>query len=120
MKIVLRIIKSAAKFAIALLVTTIFCTWSWEQFVDNKIYNCTDGGWLDYLDPGDWVHEWQGHPLKTVSQVVLDRDMEHPDTIEQGWTNDRLWALWYAFFGASLLASGAVALLPWRWYRPVR
>jgi hypothetical protein len=114
------VLKGAVKFIAAFFVMTILCTTAWELFVDNHLYNCTDGGFLDYLSPGDWVHEWEGHPIKVVPKVVLDRDMSNPDTIQEGWTVTGLWCLWYTFFAVSIIVSTALALVPWIPRRPVR
>ncbi|MEI9998008.1 MAG: hypothetical protein WDO13_02000 [Verrucomicrobiota bacterium] len=102
------------KFALVFVLMTALCTLLWEMLVDNHLYNCTDGGFLDYLTPGDWVHSVEGRPLETIPHVVLDRDMEHADTIQEGWTVGRLWTLWYLFFGVSVVISGALAVLPCR------
>jgi len=109
----LAVLKGAAKFSFAFFVMTVVCTIAWEAFVDNHVYNCTDGGFLDYLSPGDWVHEWEGHPVKVVPKVTLDRDMSNPDTIQEGWTVTRLWYLWYSFFATSVVISAVLASVPW-------
>jgi hypothetical protein len=106
-------LEGLAKFAMAFFVMTIACTILWETMVDGHLYNCTDPGFLDYLTPGDWVHRWEGHPLKTVARVVPDGDMEHPDTIREGWTIQRLWGLWYLTFGGSVIFSATLATVPW-------
>jgi hypothetical protein len=106
------------KFTFTLVIMTIACAIAWEAFVDNRLYSCTDPGFFDYLDPGDWVHEHGGLPIKVVPQVVPTDDMSLPDTIKEGWTVQRLWYLWYAFLGVSLLVSALLARLPWvprRW-----
>ena len=115
-----KILKGATKFIITFFVMTIVCTIAWELFVDNHLYNCTDGGFLDYLSPGDWIHDWEGHPIKVVPKVVLDRDMNNPDTIQDGWTIGRLWYLWDAFFGTSVVISAVVALTPLTLRRRIR
>jgi len=102
------------KFALVFLVTTIICTTVWEFFVKDHLYNDTDGGFLDYLDPGDWVVAFDGHPIETVPHVVLDRNMEHPDTLEAGWTVERLWYLWFALLATSIGVSAALASMPWQ------
>ncbi len=104
----------AAKFILAFYVMTIVCVLAWEFLVAGKLYNCTDPAFFGYLEPGDWVHAWDDHPIKVVSHVVPDGNMNHPDTIKEGWTVIRLWYLWFAFFGTSVAISAVLARLPWR------
>jgi hypothetical protein len=113
-------LRCAAKFIIAFFVMTIVCTIAWEGFVDNHLYNCTDGGFFDYLSSGDWVHKWEGHPIKVVPNVVLDRDMSNPDTIQESWTVTRLWYLWYSFFTTSVVISAVLVFVPWIPRRTIR
>jgi hypothetical protein len=40
--------------------------------------------------------------------------MSAGDSIKEGWTVPRLWLLWFAFLGTSMIVSGALARLPWR------
>lgn len=113
-RFMIRIFKSAVKFAIAMIVMAVVCAIVWDEFVAWKLYDCTDslpfGG---YLSPGDWVHSWTGHPVVTVHQVVHGRSMSEPDTIKEGWGIGSLWCLWFAFFGVSLVASILVARIRW-------
>lgn len=85
----------------------IICTIVWQIFVVDTLYNCTDPGWLDFLDPGNWVHG----QLETVRQVSA-RAMSEPDTIKVGWSVARLWRLWYLFIVVSLAISALVAWRP--------
>jgi len=105
-----RIPTIGAKFFFLMLASTIVCTIIWQQFVTDHLYNCTDPLWLDFLNPGDWVH---GHVVSVP--VVVVRSMSEPDTIKQGWTVTGLWVLWFSFVGASVAVSAWVAVLPWRW-----
>ena len=107
------VLKSAAKFSFAFFVMTIVCTITWEIFVDTKLYNCPGEGLMDYLAPGDWVHDKQGQPMQIVSQVVLGRSMSEPDMIKEGWTVTRLWYLWYSFFATSVVISTVLTFVPW-------
>jgi len=97
------IAKIAAKFVVSLIVMSIVCTMVWQEFVTDKVYNCTDDGWLAYLRAGGWVHN-----AIVVHQVVAGRSMTEPDTIRDGWSTTGLWCLWY-----SLVVSLWLALVPW-------
>jgi len=112
-KDVAKILKAAAKFIIAFFVMTIVCTIAWDALINGKLYNCTEAIGFDYLHPGDWVHNWDDHKIETVAHVFPDGDMNHPDTIEQGWTITRLWYLWYTFFTTSVVISAVLAFIPW-------
>jgi hypothetical protein len=101
-------LKVMAKFGLVLLAMTVACTIAWECFVNNRLYNCTDPGFLDYLTPGDWTH----HPV-TVQHVLDHRPMNEHDTIKAGWTITGLRYLWYAFLLVSVVVSAYVAIVPW-------
>jgi hypothetical protein len=47
----MRILLSVAVFVGSFIVMTIACTWGWDTFINNKLYNCTDGGGPDYCFP---------------------------------------------------------------------
>ena len=102
------VLKITAKFAFLAVATTIACTIIWETAVNNRLYNCTDPGWLDYLSPGNWVHR----PV-TVHQVITGRSMSEPDTIKDGWTVAGLWRLWSVFAVTSFVISAGLAPVPW-------
>jgi hypothetical protein len=102
------VLKIVAKFGLLAVATTIACTILWEMLVNNRLYNCTDPGWLDYVSPGNWVH----HPV-TVHEVVTGRSMSEPDTIKDGWTVAGLWRLWLVFAVTSFVLSAGLALVPW-------
>src|SRR5690349_13845327 len=104
----MRILLSVAIFIVALAVTTVACTWGWETFVKNRLYNCTDDLPLDYLRPGHWVHQ----PV-AVQHVTGGRSMSEPDAIKTGWSIRRLWSLWFSFVGGSVIVSLLLARLPW-------
>jgi hypothetical protein len=88
------------------------CTWAWDAFVNGKVYYCTDGGTLDFLFVGDWVHS-----PESVAQVV-PRSMSEPDEIKNGWSNTGLWCLWAAFVAVSVFLSALFALTIWRTTSP--
>lgn len=99
----------AAKFGAVLLLCTVGCTALWGQLVTDRLYNCTDGGWLDFLFPRDWVH----HPV-AVAHVVAGRSMNEPDTIKEGWSIAGLRCLWFSIVVFSLVVSFLLARRPWR------
>ena len=104
----MRTLLSAVIFVVALAATTVACTWAWEKFVKNRLYNCTDDLPLDYLQPGHWIHQ----PV-AVQQVANGRSMSEPDTIRTGWSVRSLWLLWFAFVGGSVITSLMLARLSW-------
>jgi hypothetical protein len=99
---------TAAKFGAMLLLCVIGCTTLWGLFVTDRLYNCTDPGWLDFLFPGHWVH----HPV-AVAHVVAGRSMSEPDTIRAGWSITGLWCLWFSFIVVSLVVSFLLARRSW-------
>jgi len=109
-----RVVSAGAVFLYSMLCCIIVCTVIWEYQIDGKLYNCTDNVGFDFLHPGDWVHDFGGHPVAVVNQVVVGRSMSEPDEIKTGWSIPRLWLLWCSWFGASLLVSFVVARFWWR------
>jgi hypothetical protein len=97
-------------FIVLLLGSTIFCTFVWDKFIADKLYNCTDEVGLDFLQPGNWIH---GNYI-TVSQIVTGRSMSEPDTIKQGWSIPKLWLLWLAFVFVSVAVSASLSFLTFR------
>ena len=108
-----RILAFVVEFTLAMIVTTICCAAFWEVSLDGKVYSCSDGGMIDYLTPGDWVHSLASHPVTVVSKIVPPRDMSYPDAIKVGWSVDKLWHIWISLLCASLAISAAFASLPW-------
>jgi hypothetical protein len=102
-----RTIGTFGVFAISLLFMAMVCTVTWDLFVNGKLYYCTDGGTLDFLFVGDWVH----HP-ESVAHVV-PRPMSEPDEIKNGWSITGLWCLWAAFVIISVFISALFARLLW-------
>ena len=112
-----RMIQWLAKCVVAMIATTLILTVVWE-YTAADLYDCTDDGFPPgYLEPGDWVHSWDSHPVMTVPHIVHGRPMSEPDTIKNGWSPERLWHLWYSLFFTSLAVSIIVASLPWRFHR---
>ena len=107
----IRVFKSVAKFVIVIFVMTIVCTIVWQEFVTDRLYNCTDPGWLDFLSPGDWVHSHNG-PVKFVP-VITGGAMSDPDTIKDGWSVTRLWYLWFSFVAVLTVTSILLARIRW-------
>jgi hypothetical protein len=108
-----RFIAGIVKFVISMIVMTIICTWTWDAFLNGKVYYCTDGGLGDYFGPGDWVHAHDGHPIVVVHQIVPAHDMSDPDTIKEGWSVTGLWCVWILFFSVSLIVSTMFAWISW-------
>src|SRR5437667_7669776 len=99
---------SIGLFAMSLLLMAFVCVWAWDAFVNGKIYYCTDGGTLDFVFVGDWVHQPQ-----SVAHVA-PRSMSEPDEIKNGWSLIGLWCLWSAFVAGSVLISALLGGLFWR------
>jgi hypothetical protein len=104
----MRALKFMTEFLLALIAMTVVCQVVWGVVVAERLYDCADSGWLNYLFPGHCVH----HPV-AVQQIVHGRSMSEPDTIRQGWSVAGLWCLWCSFFGASLLVSTLIACKGW-------
>jgi hypothetical protein len=96
------------QFVGSLIAMIFVSTVAWDSFLNGKVYDCTDGGELDFWSARDWVH----HPV-TVEHVVSGRSMSEPDTIKKGWSMARLWQTWYLFIAISLVVSFCLALVPW-------
>ncbi len=103
--LMIRTLTYLAKFFVMMFIMILICTWSWDAFLNGKVYSCTDGGSFDFWFVGDWVHAHDGHPVVTVPRIVPSPDMGDPDTIKQGWSLQRLWYVWIMFFGVSLVIS---------------
>ena len=108
----LPVLKCVVKFVVMMFLMTIVCTFVWQQFVTDRLYNCTDPGWLDFLSPGDWVHSHDGKPVAFVP-VITGGPMTDPDTIKDGWSVARLWYLWYSFVTVSVVISVLLARIRW-------
>jgi hypothetical protein len=105
-------LKSLAKFVLVMVVMTIACTVLWES-VAGWLYDCTDDGFLGFWTPGNWVHDWDNHPVVAASQIVHGRSMSEPDTIKAGWSVTGLWCLWCSFVAISVVVSALLAWKPW-------
>ena len=98
---------TAIIFLATLCAVTVVCTTVWQSFITDRLYHCTDAAGLDFLSPGEWVH----NPI-TVAEVTRSRSMEELDTIRRGWSVSSLWGLWWAFVALSVGVSLVVARLP--------
>jgi len=103
---------TSLKLVTSLVVMLILCTIGWSLLASG-LYDCSDENMFGFLRPGDWVHEWNGHPVVVVQQIIHGRSMSEPDTIKQGWSVTGLWCLWYSFVGASVVLSLLLAGKPW-------
>lgn len=106
------ILRGTAKFVMAFYVMTIICTIAWDFLVDENLYNSTDDVPFSYLYPGHWVGD-NNWPVAVVPQIILDGNMNDPDTIKEGWTETRLWYLWCFSFVTTVIISAALAWVPW-------
>ena len=93
-----QMLKSMVKFVIVMVVMTVIFSLIWGEIITDRLYNCTDPVGCDYLHPGDWIHG----QVVFVNHVVISPSMGGPDTIKEGWSVSRLWALWLSFFIVSL------------------
>jgi hypothetical protein len=107
-----RIIAGVAKFVFSMLVMTIICEFAWETCVVGKIY-CDSDEDFGYLTPGNWVSNWDGHPIAIVHQIPAVRQYGDPDVIIEGWSITGLWCIWIIFFGISLFVSIVFAWVQW-------
>jgi hypothetical protein len=103
-----RCIASVGVFFTSMLLMLFLCILVWDGCVNGKLYYCTDGGSMDFICVGDWVH----HP-ESVAQVV-PRSMDKPDEIKAGWSTRGLWCLWSAFVAGAVLVSAFFAGAVWR------
>ena len=110
---VIRLIIFLVKFVAMMFIMTIACTLAWDAFLNGKVYSCTDGGSLDYLNVGGWVHAHGGYPIVVVHQIGPPDDMGDPDTIKEGWSVTGLWCIWFLLFGVSLVVSIVFACVSW-------
>jgi hypothetical protein len=104
--------KTILTFAVTLLLMTVASSVLWDS-ATTRLYDCTDECGFGFLTPGSWVHKFDGREIATVPKVVHGRPMSEPDTILQGWSLRKLWALWCLFAAATLGISTCVAWKPW-------
>ena len=105
-------IKGIAKFSAALIGMTILSAIAWG-YVGERLYCCTDATGFGFLSPGNWVHNFSGHPIVAVPNIDPDRSMDGADTIKQGWSIRKLWALWICFATVTVVLSALLASIPW-------
>lgn len=104
-------------FLLTLLGATIVATIVWDTLLVGRLYYCTDEIGLGYLSPGDWVH---GDVLHTKDVAGLaratassDNPMGHRDLLDEHWSHQGLWAIWFLFAFLSVLFSLVVASSQW-------
>ena len=105
------IAKYLLKTAFALALLAIPMSIAWDSTFPGKVYYCTDDIGLDYLIPGNWVHG----EIEYVDDVsaATSRSMSEPDVLLLGWSVGRLWLIWSAMFGSSLVLALFIARLRW-------
>ena len=105
------IAKYLLKTVFALVLLAIPMSIAWDSTFPGKIYYCTDDIGFDYLIPGNWVHG----EIEYVDDVsaAMSRSMSEPDVLLRGWSVARLWLIWSAMFGSSLVVALFVARLRW-------
>jgi hypothetical protein len=103
------IAKYLLKTVFALVLLAIPMSIVWDSTLPGKIYYCTDDIGLDYLIPGNWVHG----EIEYVDDVsaAMSRSMSEPDVLLRGWSVGRLWLIWSAMFGSSLVVALYIARL---------
>jgi hypothetical protein len=103
------IAKYLLKTAFAWALLAIPMSIAWDSTFPGKIYYCTDEIGLDFLMPGNWVHG----EIEYVDDVsaAMSRSMNEPDVLLRGWSVGRLWLIWSAMFGSSLVVALFIARL---------
>jgi hypothetical protein len=101
-------------FLFLILVCAISCIAIWNNFVDGKLYNCTDSIPFGFLHSGDWVHSHNGLSVAVVTKIDPSDPMDKPDSIKEGWSIPKLWLLWLAFVAASVAISASFTFLIFR------
>jgi hypothetical protein len=102
----MRVLGSSAVFIVSLLAMIVASTVAWA-LINGKLYYCTNGGTLDFIFVGDWVH----HP-ESVAHIV-PRSMGEPDEIKAGWSIAGLWFLLILFAAVSVFVSALFARMLW-------
>jgi hypothetical protein len=105
-----RVFGIGVKFLVAMFLMTIVCTIIWENFVDGKIYDCTDP-LFGYMSPDGWIGG-DNFPVVVVKHVVSGRSIGDPDELKEGWSVGDLWGIWFLLFTTSLEISLSAARWP--------
>ena len=102
------IAKYLLKTVFALVLLAIPMSIAGDSPFPSTIYYCTDDIGLDYVIPGNWVHG----EIEYVDDVstAMSRSMSEPDVLLRGWSVGRLWLIWSAMFGSSLVLALFMAL----------
>lgn len=93
--------KRTGRFFLLLVFITIIMATVWQMIFPERIYDCRDMNLLGYLAPGDWIHGEYEH----VDAITDIGDMSKPDALLKGWSIGKLWLVWSAMFGSSIVVS---------------
>jgi hypothetical protein len=108
-----RVFKIVTKFLGVFFVMTIINSVGWE-YIAGDLYDCTDATVPGYLEPGHWVHAFDGRGIAAVPKIVHGRSMSEPDAVLAGWSQGRLLSLWFAFFAFQVLVSTGLSCIIWQ------
>jgi len=105
----------ALKFGLAFFWITLACEILWEETANRYLYDSTDpDAMAGFVFPGDWLYGDSDKPIAVVPQVVHGRPAwTEPDEIKEGWTEGRLWCLWWCFLAVDLSTSAILARISW-------
>jgi hypothetical protein len=112
-----RFIIFASKFALIFFWMTLACEMLWEATAHEYLYDdsADPDAMASFIFPGDWVYGDSQMPISVVPEVVHHRALwSSPDEIKQGWTEGRIWCLWWCFFAVDLSVSAILARISWR------
>ncbi|WP_159435071.1 hypothetical protein [Rubritalea squalenifaciens] len=96
--------KRVLTFTFMFMLSLLLMAGVWGYCVNGVVYHCTDGLWLDFFSPGQWVHE----PVERVIAVDRAAGMGEADSMLYGWSVGRLWLLWGGMVAMCLSLSGIV------------
>jgi len=108
--------KIVLKFSVVAFAMTVLCSMLWDVFVFNRIYTYTDAMPCGFVFPGHWVSDSPDDPVKVVDKVVAAQSLSDPDEIKRGWSNARIWGLWWGFTATGLCISVMLTRVPWSGY----
>jgi hypothetical protein len=96
----------AGVFLGVLILSTFVMTIAWDYFLHEQVYDCADSVPFGYLQPGSWVHD----PIVYVDKIHQGGTNYSGDVIKTGWSLPKLWMIWFAMFGGSLVVGFLAAL----------
>lgn len=94
-------------FVMSFVACTALAAIGWEFLANGVLYQCTDGGGLDYLSLGDWVHDG----FIEVPRIHEARSMSEPDQLLEGWSESQLQRLRAGCVFISIMVSACIASL---------